>query len=259
MIEGRAYFIGAGPGDPAFLTLMGVEALDRCQAAFVVPPYDQTYHCYLAGKSLFVPFAWDFIPLRDKVLELLQSGNVAFLVPGDLSVFCPFQPLLEALGSYAEVIPGVAVMNAASALLKKTLTAGHRNPRVIQLSTRMMEGADPPFGDLTEESTLVVYMNTWPAMELGRCLRQGFGKDIPLAVFHRLGLPGETVLTGTLKDLESLSGAWSFLQQLSKEEASLTLVIAGESLSACPDGSWWDHKREQSWRHRYGSPETCNL
>ncbi|BCA79832.1 SAM-dependent methyltransferase [Desulfuromonas sp. AOP6] len=171
MKHGRAYFIGAGPGDPGLLTLKGAKALGRCQSVFVVPPYDQTFGDYLARKNLFVPFAWDFIPLRDKVLELLQTENVAFLIPGDLSVFCPFQPLLEELGSHAEVIPGVAVMNTASAFVKKSLTAGHRNPRVIQLSTRMIEETDSLFETLPEETTLVIYMNSWPLEELGRRLR----------------------------------------------------------------------------------------
>lgn len=72
-------------------------------------------------------------------------------------------------------------------------------------------------------------------------------------------MPGETVLEGTLNDLEALCGPWSFLQQLSREDASLTLIVAGESLAACPDGHWWDHKREQSWRKRYGSPEPSNF
>ena len=255
MKQGRVYFIGAGPGDPALLTLRGKVALEGCSTVFVVPPYDQTFGDYLVGKELFVPFSWDFGPLRDKTLALLQHGDVAFLVPGDLSVFCPFQALLEELGALAEVIPGVAIMNAASALLKKTLTTGQRDPRVVQLSTRMIKGDFSLKTLVAEESTLVVYMNSLPAEELSRLLWQGFEKNIPIAIFYRLGMPGEIVLKGTLDDLASCCGPWSFLREPSREEASMTLIIAGESLAACPDGHWWDQKREQSWRKRYKNHE----
>ncbi|MEJ2698672.1 MAG: SAM-dependent methyltransferase [Desulfuromonadales bacterium] len=135
---GHVYFIGAGPGDPDLLTLKGAELLRDCPTVFAFPPYEETFAGLLSGKTILEPFEFSFGELLQRVKKELKHGNVAFLVPGDLTFFSPFQAVIDFFGDRAQVIPGVGTVNTASARLRRTLFlpgAGHRaviaSPRLL--------------------------------------------------------------------------------------------------------------------------------
>ncbi|HEX9872999.1 MAG TPA: SAM-dependent methyltransferase, partial [Deferrimonas sp.] len=158
----RVYFIGAGPGDPSLLTLKGAALLAECPAVFAPEPFEETFAGLLSGKSVEIPFDFYFDELLEKVEKLLKKGNVAFLVPGDLTFYAPFQALVDILGDRSEVIPGVGTANAASAYLKKTLDLSGVCNRAVLTSPRILEenkGA-PSLRDLAAPgATLLLYMN----------------------------------------------------------------------------------------------------
>lgn len=250
----RVYFIGAGPGDAELLTLRGARLLGRCPAVFVPPPLDQTFAELLAGKRLLVPFDYYFAELLELLEQLLEAGPVAFLVPGDLTFYSPFQALVDTLGERAEVVPGVGTANAASAYLRKTLDLPGVCNRTILASPRTL-GDDPDapqLGDLAAPGvTLLIYMNNLPVSELVAELRRGYGRDVPIALLHRLGLPGEDVVRATLDTLEQeVAGRDLFNLSGKDRRPALTLVVAGETLTAEVDGGWWDFRREHIWKHR---------
>lgn len=250
----RIYFIGAGPGDPDLLTLRGAECLARAATVFTPEPLDQTFSALLTGKQLYFPFDYYF----DELIELIETsrltGNVAFLMPGDLTFYAPFQAIIDSFGEAAEVVPGVGTANTASARLKKTLDLPGVCNRAIITSPRTLGDApdSPGLADLAAPGvTLLIYMNNLPLEELVDQLRQGFGHPVPIAILHRLGLPGEEVVLGDLDNICSLTADRDFFNLSQKTSSpSLTLVIAGETLTATPDGSWWDFRREHIWQYR---------
>jgi precorrin-4/cobalt-precorrin-4 C11-methyltransferase len=96
-------------------------------------------------------------------------------------------------------------------------------------------------------------MNDLPLPELAAQLKAGYGKNVPIAILHRLGLPGEEVVTGTLDEIvEKVAGRDFFNLSGAARRPSLTLVIAGETLTATVDGKWWDWRREHVWKFRNG-------
>ena len=94
-------------------------------------------------------------------------------------------------------------------------------------------------------------MNNLPLAELVAKLRLGYGKDVPIALLHRLGLSGEEVLQGSLDTIVDLCGGrdYFYLDEPGKRPA-LTLVVAGETLQETVDGSWWDYRRQTMWKQR---------
>jgi precorrin-4/cobalt-precorrin-4 C11-methyltransferase len=250
----RVYFIGAGPGDPELLTLRGARLLAECHAVFAPTPFEQTFAAHLSGKAVLVPFDFHFQELLERIQSLLADGNVAFLVPGDLTFYSPFQAIIDALGDRAEIVPGVGTANAASAFLKKTLDLPEVCNRAILASPRTLGDAPdaPTIGELAAPGvTLLIYMNNIPLPELAEKLRRGYGKSVPIAILHRLGLPGEEVVTGTLDDIVEKVGDRDFFELSGpKKRPALTLVIVGETLAATVDGSWWDWRRENIWKFR---------
>ncbi|MCK4508640.1 MAG: hypothetical protein KAU27_08870 [Desulfuromonadales bacterium] len=253
----QVYFLGAGPGDPELLTRRAERLLRECQVVYLPPLYDQTFAELLDGKELFIPFDLYFADLIKLIKEQLANGPVAFLVPGDLTFYSPFQAVVDALGELAVVVPGVGTANAASALLKKTLDLPGVCSRAILASPRTLgDGPDAPtMGDLAEPGvSLLIYMNNLPLPELVAQLRNGYGKDVPIALAHRVGLPDEEIIVATLDTIVARVGSRDFFNLDSPNpRPALTLLLVGESLTADADPTWWDYRRDHIWKHQDNS------
>lgn len=250
----KVYFLGAGPGDPELLTRRAERVLEECQVVYIPPLYDQPFADLLVGKELFVPFDFYFADLVALLKDQLNEGPVAFLVPGDLTFYSPFQAVVDALGELAVVVPGVGTANAASALLKKTLDLPGVCSRAILASPRTLgDGPDAPtMGDLAAPGvSLLIYMNNMPLEELVSQLRCGYGSDVPIALAHRVGLPDEEVVVATLDTIVAKVGDRDFFNLNNPNpRPALTLLLVGESLTADADPTWWDYRRDHIWKYQ---------
>ncbi|MDG5467060.1 SAM-dependent methyltransferase [Deltaproteobacteria bacterium IMCC39524] len=253
----QIYFLGAGPGDPELLTRRAERLLIECRVVYLPPMYDQPFAEFLEGKELFVPFEYYFSDLIEQIKSHLINGPVAFLVPGDLTFYSPFQALVDALGPLAVVVPGVGSANAASALLKKTLDLPGVCSRAILASPRTLgDGPDAPtMGDFAEPGvSLLIYMNNIPLPELVAQLRKGYGTDTPIALAHRVGLPDEEVVVATLDTIVATVGSRDYFNLDSPNpRPALTLILVGESLTAEADPAWWDYRRDNIWKYQDNS------
>jgi precorrin-4/cobalt-precorrin-4 C11-methyltransferase len=252
----KAWFVGAGPGDIDLLTRKGERLIRECSTVFAADPFQDTFAELLVDKEILSPFAFYFDELINDVQSRLETGSVVFLIPGDLTFYAPFQSIIDKLGDLAEVVPGVGTVNAASALLRKTLDLPGVCNRAIITSPRTLgnKKGGPDLSELAAPGvTLLIYMNNMPLAELSTKLMAGYGKSVPIAILHRLGLPGEDVICGELNTIAAVVGERETeLFNLGEPTGrpALTLVIVGETLSATPDGSWWDYRREHIWKHR---------
>ena len=250
----KVIFIGAGPGDPQMLTLQGAAMLERARLVFAPEPFELTFGERLVGKEVCSPFDFDFAELVGKVEAALDNADVAFLIPGDLTFYAPFQALIDTFGVRAEVIPGVGVANAAAARLKRTLDLPGVCNRAIVLSPKTLgnEEGMPSLEELAGKgASLLIYMNNMPLVELCEKLRRGYGEDVPICLLHRLGLPGEEIVTATLDSIVEQVGERDFFNlDDSSGKPALTLVVVGETLTGEVDGRWWDYRRENIWKKR---------
>lgn len=250
----KVYFIGAGPGDPQLLTLQGASALSRAALVFAPEPYELTFAELLAGKTVVCPFSFDFAEIVARVEQQLVSASVAFLIPGDLTFYAPFQALIDSFGESAEVLAGVGIANAASARLKRTLDLPGICNRAIIVSPKTLgnEAGMPGLAELAGKgASLLLYMNNLPLAELCDILWRGYQADVPIALLHRLGLPGEEIIVGSLTTIvEKTAGRDYFGLDDPTDKPALTLVVVGETLTAEVDGSWWDYRREHIWKKR---------
>jgi precorrin-4/cobalt-precorrin-4 C11-methyltransferase len=247
----RVYFVGAGPGDPELITLRGASLLSRCRVVFTFAPLDEMFAALIGDKPVCDPFDFDFDDLLARLEEWLDTGDVVFLQPGDLTFFSPFQALIEILGDKAEVVPGVGSANAAAALLKRTLNLSGACTHTVLVSSRVL--AEVPGAPSLEDvacpgATLLIYMNHYPLAELVSRLRSGYGRNEPIALAHRLGLPGQRLILGTLDDILKQADDGMLFDE--KGRADLTLIIVGRALTAIPEKGWWNQRRLRVRRHR---------
>lgn len=250
----RVYFIGAGPGDPKMLTLQGAEALESAAVVYLPLPYDQTFASRLQSKQILIPFDYDFAALLALIEQQLETTSVAFLLPGDLTFYSPFQGIINYFADRSEVIAGVGVANAASAKLKRTLDLPSVCNRALILSPKTLgdEEGGPKLEDFAAPgATLLIYMNNMPLPDLVAKLRRGYGRDVPIALLHRLALPDEKIIEATLDTIVAACEGvdYFYLDEPSKKPA-LTFLVVGETLQAEVDGEWWDYRRKTMWKQR---------
>lgn len=241
----QVYFVGAGPGDPELLTCKGARLLAESRTVYAFSPFDESFADLLVGKEICNPFDYSFDGLLTQLQRQRQQGPVVFLVPGDLTFFSPFQALIDYLGEAAEVLPGVSTVNAASALLKRTLNLSGSCSRTLIVSPRVLEEQpdSPSLEELAAPGvTLVIYMNHLPLTDLVARLRRGYGDNVAISLLHRLGFSGQEVLNGTLDDIVARCGERDFFAASGGRRSGLTLVLVGEALTAGVDHLWWDRR-----------------
>lgn len=249
----QVYFVGAGPGDPELLTLKGARLLAESRTVYAFSPFDQTFADLLVGKEFCNPYDYSFDGLLTQLQRQRQQGSVVFLVPGDLTFFSPFQALIEHLGEAAQVVPGVSTVNAASALLKRTLNLSGICNRTLIVSPRVLEEqpGSPSLEELAAPGvTLAIYMNHLPLADLVGRLRRGYGQNVAISLVHRLGFFGEEVVNGTLDDIVAQCGDRDFFAGSGGRRSGLTLVLVGETLTAAVDHVWWDRRYYRQQAHQ---------
>jgi precorrin-4/cobalt-precorrin-4 C11-methyltransferase len=248
------YFIGSGPGDPGYLTRDGEEALRECRAVYAVEPYPDTFASLLRGKEVRDPFRRLFHEITTDIEETLVEGSVGVLIPGDLTVFSPFLPLVEHFGERSRVIAGVGTMNAAAALLKRTLVMPGISHSVILTSPKRMEkeGKGEEIGQLARAAgTMVLFMNNLPLENLSAHLAKGFSPETPVAIVSRAGLTGERIFRSTVSSMgRDVDGDDIF--GLESGDPSLALILVGDVLEASSDPGSWDRRKERFWDKKKG-------
>jgi precorrin-4/cobalt-precorrin-4 C11-methyltransferase len=245
--------VAAGPGDPGLLTLAGHAALGRSRFVLAPATFQRSFAALLAGKEVESPFQMDHATVVAWVEDRLPQGGVSFLVPGDFASFSPFQSFVAHFGDRARVVPGVGAHAAAAALLRKTFdlpAVAHAtvltSPRAFTATGRVRVGDYARPGH-----TLVVYMNDLPLPRLVADLREGFGRDVPVAILEEISCAGERVTRGTLDTICDLVGDRDpFGVDSLSPEPTLALVVAGEALGADEAPSWWDRRHEKIWKPR---------
>ena len=231
---GRVALVGAGPGDPALLTVRAVELL---RAADVVA------HDELVSESVLalVPAHAELLAvgrragggetcyrLHPAVLARAREGRfVVRLKAGDPLVFGrggEEAEELAAAGIPFEIVPGITAALGAAAYGGIPLT--HRG-LAAQVVISSGHRAGLPFAEPVRGRTLVLYMAAHElASNLGGLVAQGWAASTPAALIIAATTADERTVTGTLTTLATLAArADGARGSLSKLPA---LVIVGE-------------------------------
>jgi uroporphyrinogen III methyltransferase/synthase len=242
------YLVGAGPGDPALITLRGVECLKRAE----VVVYD-----YLANEQLLnhAPESAERIYAgkiggrhnqgQDEINSLLvrkaKEGKVVVrLKGGDPFVFGRGGEECEALheaGISFEVIPGVTAAVGAAAYAGIPLTHRDVTASVAFVTGQEGKGKDESNIDWDRLSlgsgTVVFYMGiTTLRRNMQRLVEHGRTPDTPVALVRWATTACQQVLTGTLADIADRAEECGF-----KPPA---VTIVGEVVSLREKLKWFD-------------------
>ncbi|HCH00494.1 MAG TPA: uroporphyrinogen-III C-methyltransferase [Vibrio sp.] len=236
--------IGAGPGDPDLLTIKAyrliqsadVVVYDRLVSEEIMALVNPNAELLFVGKKLnhhCVPQDQINQILVDKALE---NKHVVRLKGGDPFIFGRGGEELETLvanGVEFEVVPGITAASGCSAYAGIPLT--HRDhAQSVQFITGHLkkEGQDIQWPSLAQNNhTLVFYMGLKQAPVIRQNLiENGLSVETPCAIVERGTTPQQRVLTGTLKELESLA----------TQAISPSLIIVGSVVSLHQSLAWFE-------------------
>ena len=202
----KVYLVGAGPGKPDLITVRGLNILKEADVII----YD-----YLANKGL-LKHAKDEAELvrrdesdKDLLVRKAKEGKkVIRLKGGDPTIFSRCSEELEALVSNNiefEIIPGVTAATAASSFNGIPLTS-----RDSASSCMFVTGRESPlkkrslidWNRAEKSGTIVLYMSVGNLEHIVKeMLKAGKDNNTAAAVIQNASLPGQRILTGTLKNI----------------------------------------------------------
>src|SRR5262245_16841945 len=245
---GRAYLVGAGPGDPGLLTLRAVECLreaDFILYDYLTNPRTLDFARPDAERFRVTQFPgthaerWQHIP-REIIEEVRRGKVVVHLKGGDPLVFGRGAEEAEALrqaGVPFEIVPGVTAALAAAACAEIPLThrdcasavalvTGHEDPDKATASLDWSALARFP-------GTLAIYMGVTQLGHIVRGLVAGGTDSVtPAALVHKASTGEQKTIVGTLATLEEqvrLAGV-----------GRPSLVLVGPAVGMKPAVAWFD-------------------
>ena len=216
MDEGRVYLVGAGPGDPALLTVRAVELIAQADAILYdrLIPAGALHGAREDAELVYVGKApGGSVQQQDIAYQLVararQGQTVVRLKGGDPFVFGRGGEEAEALRAESvpfEVVPGITAGIAAPAYAGIPVT--HRDAASAVAFVTGHEDPDKPDSALDWDAlarfpgTLVFYMGVKALPLIARALAAaGRRTGEPAAVIERGTLPGQRTVLGTLGDI----------------------------------------------------------
>ena len=215
--RGKAYIVGAGPGDPGLITVKGLEALRLAD----VVVYDRLINPYLLSQSpagaewVYAGKAPGGSSMEQGEIDRLlvdrtrEGKTVVRLKGGDPFIYARGGEEGAALASNGlefEIVPGVTSATAVPAYAGIPLT--HRG---LSSSFAVITGREDPASEwsrvawdrlATGTGTLVIMMGIESLAETMTTLRgNGVAADTPVAVIEWGTDPRQRTVTGTLADI----------------------------------------------------------
>lgn len=211
------HFIGAGPGAADLLTIRGrdlIAACPVCLYAGSLVPAGVLAHCPTGARIV------DTAPLSlDDIIGEMKAAHdagldVARLHSGDLSIWSAVGEQtrrLRALEIPYTMTPGVPAFAAAAAALKRELTLPEVAQSLVLTRTSGRASAMPERETLAtfaqSGATLAIHLSIHVLARVVEELLPFYGADCPVALVYRASWPDETVLRGTLADIEARAAA----------------------------------------------------
>lgn len=228
------HFIGAGPGAADLLTLRGRDLIASCPVCLYagsLVPAGVLAHCPPEARIIdTAPLSLDDIVAEMKAAHE-RGQDVARLHSGDLSIWSAVGEQtrrLRALDIPYTMTPGVPAFAAAAAALKRELTLPEVAQSLVLTRTSGRASAMPPRETLAtfaqSGATLAIHLSIHVLARVVEELTPFYGADCPVALVYRASWPDETIVRGTLADIEAIAA------QAPMERTALILV--GPALGA---------------------------
>jgi precorrin-4/cobalt-precorrin-4 C11-methyltransferase len=228
------HFIGAGPGAADLITVRGRRLIRHARVVLYagsLVPRELIEEARMNARIVDTSsLTLDEIIAEMKIAH--EAGDdVARVHSGDPSIYGAITEQmrrLDALGIPYDITPGVPSFAAAAAALKTEFTIPELCQTVILTRTAVRASPMPAGEDLAtlaqSGATLAIHLSVKNLTAIVRDLTPRYGADCPAIVAWRVSWPDETIIRGTLADID-----------IKVKESGLTrtaLILVGRALAS---------------------------
>ena len=232
---GKVWFVGAGPGDPALITVKGRDLLTQAGALLYTGSLVSAAHLESVpaececqdSKGMTLPAIAEWL-----IAKAHQHATVVRLQTGDPSLYGALIEMVRPLdraGIEVEVVPGVSSAMASAAAAIESLTLPDITQTVVL--TRVAGRTAMPEGETLEalarhHCTLCLFLSITLLHKVqSALLSAGWQSNAPVLVVHKASWPGDQkLIRGTLADIRDRCRAEHLTSQ--------ALIIASPALGA---------------------------
>ncbi|MBN1133636.1 MAG: precorrin-4 C(11)-methyltransferase [Methanosarcinaceae archaeon] len=203
-MDNKVYFVGAGPGNPKLITVMGRELLENADlvvyAGSLVNPEVLDY----SNGEKIDSYGMTLDEITSIMAENVKVGkNVVRLHSGDPSLYGAIVEQMEELekhGIGVGLVPGVSSIFASAAALRTQLTLNGISDTLI--ITR--PAGETLENDLIKElskynTTMAVFLGTQKIEDI--MARVEYSPDTPVAVVFHASWDDQQIIRGTVSDI----------------------------------------------------------
>ena len=204
------YFIGAGPGSADLITVRGRDIITKADIVIYAGSLVSKEHMTFCKENTEIYNSASMT--LENVIEVIIKGSeenkiIVRLHTGDPSIYGAIKEQMDELDKLNigyEVVPGVSSFVAAAAAIKKEFTL----PSVTQtvILTRV-EGRTPvPEGENLEKlarigASMAIFLSISMIDKVVLNLRNGYKRNVPIAVVERATWEDERIIFGTLDNI----------------------------------------------------------
>jgi uroporphyrin-III C-methyltransferase/precorrin-2 dehydrogenase/sirohydrochlorin ferrochelatase len=211
--DGHVALVGAGPGDPALLTVRAADLLSRADLVLYDALVDPAALAWCRPDAELVCVgkrggrtSVDQRAIEAQMIAAARAGRfVVRLKGGDPFVFGRGGEEVLALAAAAitvEVVPGVSAATAAPALAGIPLTHRGLAASFAVVTARAADGGVHDFRDLAQIDTLVVMMPVQALAQVSaQLIAAGRSPACPVALVEAASTPRHRVLRARLEDI----------------------------------------------------------
>ena len=198
------YFVGAGPGNPKYITVRGRELLESADfvmyAGSLVNPVVLNY---VHGEKLD-SFGMKLEDIADVLSKKVDEGKtVVRLHSGDPSLYGAIIEQIDSLkkrGIDVEIVPGVTSLFAAAAALKTQLTINGITETLIITRPAGTTLEKDSIRELSRHNaTMAIYLGTDKLRKIMQEVE--YPEETPAAVVYHASWEDELVILGTVGDI----------------------------------------------------------
>jgi precorrin-4/cobalt-precorrin-4 C11-methyltransferase len=207
------FFVGAGSGDPEFITLKGYRLLQEADLIVYAGSLvnEKILDYTRPGSRLVNSAPLDLEEIMQVMMEAHAQGDqVVRLHTGDPSLYGAIgeqMAILEQEQIPFQVIPGVSSFLAAAASLKKeyTIPDGTQTLIITRLEGRTPVPTAEKLGSLAAHgASMAIFLSIGMIDRVVTELLLEYAPDTPVAVVEKASWPEERIIQGALQDLPAL-------------------------------------------------------
>ncbi|MFZ2411786.1 MAG: cobalt-factor II C(20)-methyltransferase [Candidatus Methanoperedens sp.] len=198
------YFVGAGPGNPKYITVKGRELLESADIVMYTGSLVNPDILNYAHGEKIDSYGMKLEEIVDVLAKSAEEGKIVVrLHSGDPSLYGAIIEQIDGLkkrGIEIGIIPGVTSLFAAAAALKTQLTINGITETLIITRPEGTTLAKDSLRELSRHNaTMAIYLGTDKLREIMN--KVTYPKETPAAVVYHASWDDEKVILGTVGDI----------------------------------------------------------